>query len=108
MADINVQIKDGQDNVYPKAIPLLRRSISRDSITQNPGENYWTLADTFAGKSGYSRKVLGLFSSDGSVVCTGWYLSNDQIVVRTFNLSSSQKTFTLTCEAMYIRDDLSW
>ena len=91
-----------------KDIPLLRKSISRDSITQNPGENYWTLPDSFPGKSGYSRKVLGLFSSNGSVVCTGWYLSSDQIVVRTFNMTSSQQTFTITCEALYIRDDLAW
>ena len=82
-------------------------NLSRTNITQAMVDNYWTIGNMPA-LTGYTRKVIGMRSSDNDVLCVRYDLDASTGVVRvyTYNKSGASKTFNLYAIAMYLPDSM--
>lgn len=86
--------------------PIIFKVASR-SITQNAGsKDYWTLTDSMEAKTGYTRVPIAYGTTDGALAVLCTRMNGDAVEVQTFNYAGSQKTATIICLYIWIRDDL--
>lgn len=88
--------------------PILFKTMTRVITSHATGTNFWGM-DPFPPKAGYTRKVGCYSSTNANVEIVGYYVENNQLIVRTKNTgTSAQSNVELTVTAFYIRDDLVW
>lgn len=89
------------------ARPPFLFKVSIRSITQSGGtKDYWTLPDTMEPIRGYTRIPILYGTTDGSVGVVGTVLSSNSVQAQTFNYAGTQKTVTIFCLFLWVRDDL--
>lgn len=89
------------------ARPPFLFKVSTRSITQSGGtKDYWTLPDTMEPISGYTRIPILYGTTDGAVGVVGTVLSSNNVQAQTFNYAGTQKTVTIFCLFLWVRDDL--
>lgn len=91
------------------ALPILFKNVQR-TVTQNSDSDYWGMQEAFPPKSGYSRVIFGLRSSNQLVAVTGWEFGDDNIprwLTRKFT-SASVSNVTLYATMIYLPDVNIW
>lgn len=89
-----------------KAGLLYFKNVQR-TVNQNNTVDVWNMNTSFPAKSGYSRVIFGLRSSNQNVAVTGWQYNENgepQWMVRKLSTDSSIPNVTLYATLIYLPD----
>ena len=78
---------------------------TRTGITQASGANYWTLTTIFQAKTGYSRRIMHMETTNPNVIVVRCNINADgSVTVYTYNLSSASQNFDINGVFAYLAD----